>query len=272
MTFPRITRLVQLTLNVRDLDRTVGFYVDALGFSVESRATDRARLALGSQHIELLQAGKRRTLPGTARGQRPVVSAFRDCGRGHERGLRAPVPLFARADHAWRPAAAAAEHGFGDGVSNSATPTATRSNSHTHRDSGRSDGAHHRIPHALFLGIDHTALAVSDLEASMSRSTPVSAFASGRACSIRDRSRRGSTVLTGRWSTSSSCSRQKPGSARRVAALPSSGTVSRPRHRPRRHRRHLHDAGAVQAARCRATAPMPAGTRTGIGCASSLPE
>lgn len=53
MISPAVGHIARLTLNVHDLARAVGFYVDALGFRVEDRTADRACLTLGSQRLEL---------------------------------------------------------------------------------------------------------------------------------------------------------------------------------------------------------------------------
>jgi catechol 2,3-dioxygenase-like lactoylglutathione lyase family enzyme len=52
---PVVSRIARWALNVRDLDRAVGFYVDALGFAVASLAEDRARLTLGEQALDLVR-------------------------------------------------------------------------------------------------------------------------------------------------------------------------------------------------------------------------
>ncbi len=57
MILPQVTRLERLVLNVTDLRRSCRFYIDALGFeAAEDIRTEQAVLSLGAQEIVLAQA------------------------------------------------------------------------------------------------------------------------------------------------------------------------------------------------------------------------
>lgn len=165
MIFPRIARLAQLTLNVRDLDRTVGFYVDALGFSVETRATNRARLALGSQHIELLQQASAEPYPLPRAANDPWLQHFAiavaDMDAAYARLSPFSPESVTRGGPQLLPPSTGSVTAFkfrdpdGHPLELSYAPESDWARIAT------------KDPGTLFLGIDHTALAVSDLEASI---------------------------------------------------------------------------------------------------------
>ena len=165
MTLSRVARLAKLTLNVRDLDRTAAFYADALGFRAERVTAGRARLALGSQHIELIERPDADAYPVPRKANDPWFEHFAiavaDMNAAYARLSRfSPEPITRGGPQLLPP--------------NTGSVTAYK-----FRDpdghplelsfAPESDGA--RIaaedPDALFLGIDHTAIAVSDLETSV---------------------------------------------------------------------------------------------------------
>lgn len=165
MTLPRIARLGLLTLNVRDLDRAASFYVDALGFRVETRTAERARLAVGSQHIELVRESGGKPYPKPRAANDPWFQHFAiavaDTDVAYARLSRfSPEPITRGGPQLLPPSTGSVTaYKFrdpdGHPLELSFAP--------------RSDWAHAATtdPSGLSLGIDHTALAVSDVEASV---------------------------------------------------------------------------------------------------------
>lgn len=165
MTQRRVARLALLTLNVHDLDRTASFYADALGFRVETRTAHRARLALGSQHIELIDRPDAESYPLPRAANDPWFQHFAiavaDMDAAFARLSRfSPEPI-TRGDPQLLPPSTGSVTAYkfrdpdGHPLELSNAPGRGWSASTTMNGD------------ALFLGIDHTALAVSDLEASV---------------------------------------------------------------------------------------------------------
>ena len=73
---PTTSRIVRLALNVRDLERATDFYADALGFTVTSLNTDRAHLALGGQAIELVRQPDGKAYPEPRAANDPWFQHF----------------------------------------------------------------------------------------------------------------------------------------------------------------------------------------------------
>lgn len=162
---PQIARILRLELSVADIARSITFYRDGLGFEVLGAGDAAARLALGGRELGLRQLEGGQPGPVPAQANAPAFQHFavvvRDMAAAHAHvaplagapfsrggpqhlpprngGVRAwkfrdpdghPVELLELRTGAWREAAAA-------------------------------------VPQRLFLGIDHTALACADLEASL---------------------------------------------------------------------------------------------------------
>lgn len=165
MTLPHIARLALLTLNVRDLDQTTSFYVDALGFKVETRRANRVCLALGSQHIELVQQPDGAAYPVRRAANDPWFQHFAiavaDMDAAFARLSRfSPEPISRGGPQLLPPSTGpVTAYKFrdpdGHPLELSHAPGSSRAS------------AAPADPNALSLGIDHTALAVSDLEASI---------------------------------------------------------------------------------------------------------
>ncbi len=165
MTRPRIARIALLTLNVRDLDRAASFYADALGFTVGSRTADRAYLALGSQHIELWREAGGELYPQPRAANDPWFQHFAiavaDMDLAYARLSRfSPEPITHGGPQLLPPSTGSVtafkfRDPDGHPLELSYAPESDWSRGTT------------KDPSSLFVGIDHTALAVSDLEASV---------------------------------------------------------------------------------------------------------
>lgn len=163
MISPTVRHIKRITLTVHDLDRAIGFYVGALGFTVEIRTADRASLALGSQRIELACRPDAASYPEPRAANDPWFQHFAiavaDMDAACERLSRfAPEPITR-------------------GGPQLLPPSTGSVTAYKFRDS---DGHPLELSHApgsdwsrlvsdgaVFLGIDHTALAVGALEASI---------------------------------------------------------------------------------------------------------
>lgn len=165
MTHPRIARLERLTLNVRDLDRAVAFYVDALGFSLETKTADRARLVIGSEKIELVRRPNAAPYPRPRAANDPWFQHFAiavaDMDAAYARLCRfSPEPISRGGPQLLPPSTGSVTaYKFRD-------PDGHPLELSHAPGSSRASAALVDLD-ALFLGIDHTALGVSDLEASI---------------------------------------------------------------------------------------------------------
>ncbi|MDB5701450.1 MAG: glyoxalase [Sphingomonadales bacterium] len=170
MITPIVSHIARLTLNVHDLDRAVGFYVGALGFTVEAMANDRACLAIGLQKIELVQQPHGQPYPVPRAANDPWFQHFAiavaDMDTAYERLSRfSPEPITL-------------------GVPQLLPPSTGSVTAYKFRDP---DGHPLELSYApgsiwfhvsasagaVFLGIDHTALAVHSLEASIAFYTKI---------------------------------------------------------------------------------------------------
>ena len=167
MTLPKVRRLAGLVLNVADLRRSRGFYVDALGFEPigDEGAAGRVRLQLGAQEIVLAQAP-----PDAAPYPEPRAAddpwfqhfaiAVADMGAAYAHLLpHGPEPISRDGPELLPPSTGSVTaYKFrdpdGHPLELSFAPESAWA-------------AASRLGGPLFQGIDHTALAVSDLEASV---------------------------------------------------------------------------------------------------------
>lgn len=164
MTLPLVSHIARLTLNVCDLDRSVEFYIDALGFRVEAKGSDRTLLAIGSEQIELVPQPSATPYPETRAANDPWFQHFAiavaDMGVAYDQLSRfSPDPIT-------------------QGGPQRLPPSTGSVTAYKFRDpdghplelsyAPRSDWAH-RKPRsgAVFLGIDHTALAVRSIDDSI---------------------------------------------------------------------------------------------------------
>lgn len=164
MTSPTAARIAHIALNVHDLDRSVDFYVGALAFTVEARTTDRARLTLGAERIELAWRPDAAPYPEPRAANDPWFQHFAisvsDMTAAYGRLSRfAPEPISHGGPQLLPPSTGSVTaYKFrdpdGHPLELSYVPGGSSS-----RAEGR-DGA-------VFLAIDHTALAVRDLEESV---------------------------------------------------------------------------------------------------------
>ena len=158
----RITRIARLALNVRDLDRTIAFYCDALGFAVAERGADRARLAIGAQAIELVHTPDAAPYPEQTAANDPWFQHFAipvadmAAAYAHLAGFT-QVPISAGGPQLLPPnTGSVTAYKFRDPEGHPLELSFAPGSDWSRATSG-----------ALFLGIDHTALAVRDLEASI---------------------------------------------------------------------------------------------------------
>ena len=174
---PLVDRIARLTLIVRDLDRAVDFYGGALGFGVEARRDDRARLALGSQQVELRACPDGAAYPEPRAANDPWFQHFAiavaDMAAAYERLRRhSPEPITRGGPQLLPPSTGSVtaykfrdpdghplelSHAPGSRWSHAATPGG-----------------------AVLQGIDHTALAVRDLAASIAFYTGLGFSVGGR--------------------------------------------------------------------------------------------
>ena len=161
---PRVARIAGLELFVADLEQSSAFYREALGFDLLEAAEDAVRLTLGGRELRLLQADG---APGPAPAQAndPVFQHFAvvvcDMDAAHAQVAPRAGPAFSRGGpqqlpprnggvRAWK---------FRDPDGHPVELL------EPHTDEWRK--AAEAAPNRLFLGVDHTALACSDPEASL---------------------------------------------------------------------------------------------------------
>ena len=174
---PLVDRIARLALNVRDLDRAAGFYVDALGFGVEARRRNVAQLALGLQQVELRACPDGAAYPEPRAANDPWFQHFAiavaDMAAAYDRLCRhSPEPITRGGPQLLPPSTGSVTaYKFrdpdGHPLELSHAPGSSWSRAAT------SDGA-------LFQGIDHTALAVRDLAASIAFYTDLGCSVGGR--------------------------------------------------------------------------------------------
>lgn len=164
MISPVVGNIARLTLNVRDLDRAVGFYVGALDFTVEGGTADHASLAIGSQRIELVHRPDAASYPEPRAANDPWFQHFAiavaDMGTAYARLSRfSPEPITRGGPQLLPPGTGSVTaYKFRDPDGH---PLEL---SHAPGSGWSRAGA---ADDAVFLGIDHTALAVRALEASI---------------------------------------------------------------------------------------------------------
>lgn len=160
-----VRRIERLVLNVGDLGRAIDFYARGLGFAIVGRTAQGARLAIGAQQIELLHQPEGRPYPERRAANDPWFQHFAIA-------VGDMAAAYARlSNHGAEPIT----HG-GPQLLPPSTGSVT---AYKFRDP---DGHPLELSHApashwsraapspeggVFLGIDHTALAVGDLEASI---------------------------------------------------------------------------------------------------------
>ena len=159
-----VGHIAQMTLNVRDLDRAIGFYVGALGFKVDACDGDRGCLVLGSQRIELAQQPNAVSYPEPRAANDPWFQHFAiavaDMAVAYERLCRfSPEPITRGGPQLLPPS------------TGSVTAYKFRDpDGHPLELSHAPGSSWSRVAAAegaICLGIDHTALAVRSLEASI---------------------------------------------------------------------------------------------------------
>ncbi|WP_174285046.1 VOC family protein [Sphingomonas bacterium] len=164
MTSPRIGHIARIALNVRDLDRAIAFYTGALAFVIEARSANGARLALGSEWIELILRPDGAPYPQPRAANDPWFQHFAiavaDMAAAYERLARVSPEPITRGGPQLLPPSTGSVTAYkfrdpdGHPLELSYAPA--------------SDWA--RLPNpggAVFLGIDHTALAVRSLAPSI---------------------------------------------------------------------------------------------------------
>nr|WP_293882010.1 VOC family protein [Sphingomonas sp.] len=153
-----------MTLNVRDIERAIDFYVGALGFRVEARTTGGACLAIGAQRIELRSKPDASPYPEQRKANDPWFQHFAiavfDMAIAYERLSRfSPEPITLEGPQLLPPSTGSVTaYKFrdpdGHPLELSFAPTSAWSQV------GSPESA-------VFLGIDHTALGVRSLDASI---------------------------------------------------------------------------------------------------------
>jgi catechol 2,3-dioxygenase-like lactoylglutathione lyase family enzyme len=162
MTPSRIRRITRITLNVCDLQGVSDFYVDALGFTREITQSTRVRLTLGGQEIELVEAANAVPYPAPRAANDPWFQHFAiavsDMRAAYARLARfAPEPITQGGPQLLPPSTGSVTaYKFRDPEGH---PLELSHAPGSHWSRAGESGA-------LCLGIDHTALATSDLEAS----------------------------------------------------------------------------------------------------------
>ena len=160
---PVVRRLDRLALNVRDLDRSVAFYAGALDATMVARSATGVRLAVGAQRIELVQRADARPYPEPRAANDPWFQHFAiavaDMAAAHARLVHHDPEPITRGGPQLLPPSTGSVTAYkfrdpdGHPLELSHAPASDWS----------------RAPHdgKLFLGIDHSALAVGDLDASI---------------------------------------------------------------------------------------------------------
>jgi catechol 2,3-dioxygenase-like lactoylglutathione lyase family enzyme len=164
MIIPAVGHIARLTLNVHDLERAVGFYVGALGFTLETGTANSACLMLGSQQIELVAQPHAAPYPEPRAANDPWFQHFAiavaDMSAAYEQLSRfSPEPITRGGPQLLPPS--------------TGSVTAYKFRDPDGHPLELSYAPISRWPHvkvsegAVFLGIDHTALAVGSLDASI---------------------------------------------------------------------------------------------------------
>ena len=164
MTQPTIARIASFTLNVRDLDRAIDFYMRALSFGLQTRTDTSAILTLGAERLELVERPYAAAYPSPRAANDPwfqhfaIAVADMDAAYAQLAGL-SPEPI-TRGGPQLLPPSTGSVTAFkfrdpdGHPLELSYVPSSR----------GRTGAS---ASNAVFLGIDHSALAVGDLEASI---------------------------------------------------------------------------------------------------------
>ena len=163
MTLPQVRRIARITLNVRDLQGATTFYAGALGFVVELAEPDRVLLTLGAQQIELVHVPSAAAYPTLRAANDPwfqhCAIAVSDMNAAYARLSRfAFEPITQGGPQLLPPnTGSVTAYKFRDPEGH---PLEL---SHAPQSQWSRDGA----SGAVFQGVDHTALAASDLGASI---------------------------------------------------------------------------------------------------------
>ncbi len=160
---PRIRRIMRFTMNVRDLEAISAFYVGALGFAVQAADSARALLTLGAQEIELVKVPNAAPYPAPRAANDPW---FQHC-----------AIAVADMDAAYARLCQFAFEPITHGPPQLLPPSTGSVTAYKFRDpeghpielshAPQSHWSHAGVSAAVFQGIDHTALAVGDLGASI---------------------------------------------------------------------------------------------------------
>lgn len=163
MTFPAVRQITRITLNVRDLQSAVTFYAGALGFVLDFAERTHALLALGAQRIELVQAPNAAAYPTPRAANDPwfqhCAIAVSDMNAAYARLSRFAFEPITRGGPQLLPPNTGSVTAYkfrdpeGHPLELSHAPQSRWSRGGTSA--------------ALFQGIDHTALATSNLDASI---------------------------------------------------------------------------------------------------------
>ena len=161
----KVLRITRITLPVHDLQATTAFYTGALGFAAQSAGPGATMLKLGEDEIELLEAPRAAAYPWPRAANDPWFQHFAiavsDMDAAYQRLSRfAFEPITWRGPQLLPPhTGSVTAYKFrdpdGHPIELSYAP-----GSHWSKSAGTASRAVH-------LGIDHTALAASDLEASL---------------------------------------------------------------------------------------------------------
>ena len=266
-----VGHIAGLALNVRDLDRAVDFYVGALGFTIVASSADHARLALGSQRIELVRQPNAVSYPEPRAANDPWFQHFAiavaDMGVAYQRLLRfSPEPITRGGPQLLPPSTGSVTaYKFRDPDGHPLELSHAPGSSWSH--AAAPDGT-------VFLGIDHTALAVDSLEASIAFYTALGFRSGARSLNQGPEQARLDglddavvdivTLLTPDAGRTSNCC--TTGRRRRRCCASSRRAIS-PLHRRCWLRSAPRPRMTVPTRRAHAL-----GTRTGTCCASSLPS
>ena len=179
MTPLRASKITCVSLNVRDLRGISAFYADALGFVVETAARTRAVLTLGAQKIELLRISDAAAYPTQRAANDPwfqhCAIAVSDMDAAYARlSLFGFEPITRGGPQLLPPnTGSVTAYKFRDPEGH---PIELSHAPGSHWSKGGDAAASSRV----FLGIDHTALATSDLEASVAFYTGLGFRVGGR--------------------------------------------------------------------------------------------